>query len=43
VLWLQPAGLPCHTYPGATTITVDDPVGCVDLIARAAATALAHA
>jgi len=43
VLWLHPAGLSCHTYPGATTITVDDPARCVDLIARAAATALAHA
>lgn len=42
VLWLHPAGLSSHTYPGATTVVVDDPARCIDLIARAAATALAH-
>ena len=41
VLWLQPAGLPCHTYTHTTTVAVTDPTTAISPIAGAITTALA--
>jgi hypothetical protein len=43
VLWLQPAGMPCHTFTDATTLTVADPANAVTRIADAAIAALERA
>ncbi|MGC9668491.1 vWA domain-containing protein [Planosporangium sp. 12N6] len=43
VLWLQPAGLECHTFADTTTITIADPLEAIEHIAGAAITALANA
>jgi hypothetical protein len=43
VLWLQPAGLPAHTFTDVTTVTVADPTDAVAHIADAAITALERA
>ena len=40
ILWLAPGGRRCHTFTHTTTVTVDDPAAAVDIIARAAVTAL---
>jgi Mg-chelatase subunit ChlD len=41
VLWLQPAGLPCHAFSDTITVAVTDPVDAVRHIADAAVAALA--
>jgi hypothetical protein len=44
ILWLHPAADPSnHTYTHTTTLTVDDPARCIDLIGRAATHALTQA
>jgi uncharacterized protein with von Willebrand factor type A (vWA) domain len=41
VLWLQPAGMPGHTFTHTTTLTVTNPIDAIDQLIAAALTALA--